>query len=89
MELVGLLNSRFDYASLEFKKSIGLRLKSYVKLFLYATLGVKFILSMFFPRESIIQLFIGSLYNFLDPKPKFFIAMVVCYLPFCLCFGFS
>lgn len=77
MEFVGLLNSRFDYASLDFEPSARLRFKSYVKLFLYVTLGLKFFLSQFFPRESTVQLLIGSLYNFLEPKPKFFIGLIV------------
>lgn len=76
-EFIGLLDKRLDKESLQFKSSLYLRLKSYLILFYQLSFILKFFVSTFFEREDIIQLWIGSPWNYLDPVPKFVMGLVV------------
>lgn len=53
---VGLLNARFDYVSLKFKRSASLRLWCYLNTLSKVMIAFKLCLSAFYAREDRIQL---------------------------------
>lgn len=60
LQSVGLLSSRFDYATLRFERSWYLLFKSNL-IFLVTLSGIlKICISPMFKREDLIQLYIGS-----------------------------
>lgn len=67
-ESVGLLDQRLNQETLKFESSLYLRLKSYLILFYQLSFTLKFIVSPFFEKQDIVQLWIGSPFNYLDGK---------------------
>lgn len=95
LEWYGLVNGRFNYESLLFEESFKYRLRASLQAFLLASPGLKYYASKFWPKDHLIQLYIGSvrtfdpstgfsnllplnsprsIYNYLPPMPKTFMA---------------
>ena len=70
LESVGLLDQRFNFERLKFESSLYLRLKSYLILVYQLSFILKFFVSTFFEKEDIVQLWIGSPFNYLDGKSE-------------------
>ena len=76
-ELIGVLPFKFDFNTNEFRKSNYLFAKSCLVWFLMNIIPIKFYLSSFFERENPIQLFIGSIFNFVpDRNTRFFLGLI-------------
>ena len=60
LEFLGLLNARFNYETLQFEESFKCRFGANLRVFLLITSCFKYYLSKFWPREHLIQLYIGS-----------------------------
>lgn len=63
LQAQGLMQQSYDYEKLEFQPSLYLKLNSYLTLFIKTTFPLKIFLSTFWERQSIVQLFIGSIYK--------------------------
>ena len=63
-QTLGFLRQKFD--GKEFRKSKVLYVKSFFIIFLTISASFKFTLSVFFEREDVRQLYIGSFVNFLS-----------------------
>lgn len=77
LEFIGLLDKRLNYKSLRFESSAYLRFKSYLILFYQLSFILKFFVSTFFKKDDIVQLAIGSPFNYLEEVPKFVMGLVV------------
>lgn len=77
LQILGLLSRKFNYKTLEFERSWSLRLLFYLSLIAKPLLVFDFFISYFFPRTSVVQLYIGSIFNYLPDHPKFFIGIAV------------
>ena len=87
LEIIGLIDSRYNYNSGRFESSWRLRLKYYAIFLVKATFCVKICMSNFFERTDAVQLFIGSPYNFFSVDIKRFIslaAFIVLFWVICL-----
>lgn len=61
LEFVGLLSARLNYQTLQFEKSNYLTFKGYLTVFLNVSFLLKQYVSIFYPQEDVIQLYIGNL----------------------------
>ena len=68
-----ILSLRFNYETLEFEPSWRLRLNSYLATFIKVAIA-KIAVSYLFQQKDLIQLLLGSPYNFFDSNPKFFVS---------------
>ena len=76
LQIVGLLSRKFNYETLEFERSLLYRFAFYCAL-LSKIWTIKFVISCYFPRNHIAQLYLGSFFNFLPHKSRFFIGCAV------------
>lgn len=72
LKWLGLLNCRFNYETLQFEESLKYRVAATLQVLCLTTFGLKLYVSKFWPNEALIQLYLGSIYNYLDPIPKMF-----------------
>ena len=72
LQILGLLNKKFNYATLQFEPSLLLNCIFYISLLLKPLYGVKPFISYFFPKNHPAQLIIGSNFNYLPDKPRIF-----------------
>ena len=76
---VGLMNRTFNYELLQFERSTKLRLKSYLIMLLNVTMLLKISYSSaLYPRDDLVQLWIGNPYNYLPDAPRAGVGLVVC-----------
>ena len=73
---IGFVNVNFDGSNFESPRSSVSVIRSYAKALLkwvlVVTVPLKLFLSIFYERNDLRQLYIGSHLNFLDQKPRFF-----------------
>lgn len=77
MRSIGFLDAKLNPKTLRFDRSIGDTLNCLLKMFCKISFVAKFYVSSLFEREDTIQLFIGSLFNFLPTTPRAFLGIVV------------
>lgn len=77
LEILGLLHRKFNNETLEFEPSWPLRLWFIVSMLSKALLEMKLFTSIFFPRNSIYQLLIGSFFNYVPTGPRMFTGVMV------------
>lgn len=77
MQSVGFLSSKLNPETLRFDRSLRGTLNCLLKIFFKTSVVLKFYLSTLFEREDTIQLYIGSLFNYLPTLPKAFLGAVV------------
>lgn len=77
LQYQGLLSKKFNYETMEFESSLLLRFVFCLTVISKALFGFKPLISWFFPQRDPIQLCIGSIYNYLPPAPKLFMAVAV------------
>lgn len=77
LQILGLLSRKFNYETSEFESSRSLRLVSYLSVISTQMYCMKFLVSCFFPRNHISQLFIGSVFNYLTGQTKLLIGILV------------
>lgn len=77
MRSIGFLDAKLNPKTLRFDRSIGDTLNCLLKMFCKISFVAKFYVSSLFERENTIQLFIGSLFNFLPTTPRAFLGIVV------------
>ena len=73
-QTLGLLRQNFD--GKEFRKSKVLYVKSFFIIFLTISVSFKVTLSVFFEREDVRQLYIGSLFNFLSNSLRLMYSLI-------------
>ena len=66
--IMGFLNARFNYETLQFETSFSMGFKTYLKVLLKVTMPLKFFVSIFLPRKSVTQIYIGNMFNYLPGK---------------------
>ena len=71
---IGCLQRKFD--GKEFRKSKLLYIRSYLIIFLSATMPLKLLISLYFPQRDKMQLYIGNLYNYMGPNSRIFMGIV-------------
>lgn len=59
----GLMQRRFNYETNTFDSSLYLHISSYIKLFIKTSVPLKLVVSLFFERTSLIQLWVGNPYK--------------------------
>ena len=77
LQILGLLSRKFNPETFEFENSWSLRLIFYASLFLKPAFAFKSLTSYVFPKNDMIQLFIGNVYNYLPGQPKFFLGSYI------------
>lgn len=74
--LVGLLSERYNFESNQFESHFVLRLNTLLTLLSKLWFTMKFFLSSKFAQSSIVQLYIGSLFNYLSDDQKYFMGFI-------------
>lgn len=74
--MLGLLDRKINLQTLEFKRSLLLRSIFYLSL-LSKVLTIKFIISYWFPKTHYVQLILGSFFNYLPDRARFFMGLAV------------
>ena len=77
LQNIGLLCREYNAITEEFEPSWTLRLVAFLCLLSKCLLAFKLVGSYFFPRSHIIQLYLGSLFNYLPDQAKFMMAAEV------------
>lgn len=72
LQVLGILNRKFNYQTLEFERSWSLDLIFAISLLSKFFYALKLFVSCFFPRNATSQLYFGNPFNHLSDKPKFF-----------------
>ena len=72
LQMLGLLDKQFNLQTFEFESSLSLRFLFYLSLISKPPSTFKPLISCFFPRNSRIQLFIGSVFNGVSGQARFF-----------------
>ena len=75
LQTLGLLTKRFNYETGEFEDSLLLSFVFYLTVLSKPLFALKPLISWFFPQTDIIQLHIGSIYNYLPEQPKLLMAI--------------
>ena len=65
LQMLGLLDMRFSFEHQTFETSIFVKVRAFLILLANATMSLKLFISTLFPRKHLVQLFIGSPYNYL------------------------
>lgn len=73
---VGLLRAKYNFKSNTFESSIFLYLNSWLALLAKLWFTLKFFVSSKFVKHSIVQLYIGSLFNYLSYDQKYFMGFI-------------
>lgn len=68
LQIMGFCGATFNTKTLEFETSPSLRFMTFLKIFLKVSMPLRFFASVFFPKQSIYQLYCGSMFNFLPGK---------------------
>ena len=77
LQNLGLLSRQFNYETLEFEKSWLLRLVFYLSLISKPLFSFKQVVGLFWPKNDVRQLYVGSVFNYLADQPKFFLGIGV------------
>lgn len=74
-QILGLLDRKFNYKTLEFERSLPLRLWCVISLISKPLFTFKPFLAYFFPKTHWIQLYIGSIFNYVPSEPEYFLGI--------------
>ena len=77
LHVLGLLSSKYNYETNEFERSWPLRLVFFCSLLSKPLFTCPFLISCFFEKTDVAQLYVGSVLNYLPQQPKFFIGVGV------------
>ena len=77
LQSIGFLDRKLNSETLRLERSLPLALYCYLCLALKLTHSTRLTLSVFWRREEPAQLFIGSIFNYLEDEPRFWMALVV------------
>ena len=75
-QMIGLLDRKFNYETLQFERSPALRLWCYLSLILKSLFGLKFFISYYFPANNRFQLVVGSVFNDVPRHAKYYFGIV-------------
>ena len=70
LEIMGFLNDHFNQETLQFERSFSVRLRTFLIVFFKVVMPLKFFVSLFFPKESAAQLYVGNMFNYLPGKTR-------------------
>lgn len=74
-QMIGLLDRKFNHKTLQLERSLSLRLWCYLDLISKLIWPLKFFVCCFFPKHSVIQLYVGSVFNYLPEAPQFYLGI--------------
>lgn len=76
LEIIGFIHQKFD--GQKFERSYPLIFRSIIVYLLIVTTLVKYPLCLLFDKNDVVQLFIGSFWNYLNQESRLWMGIVVC-----------